>query len=178
MWAIPPSGRSGEHCAFLRRATRDREAAPDVDLFSDRRPFEYEKNCKWEVWEKDQIRYDPTERGFGHFFVFASAYWRKHFGAVGEGPLRALDKIEKLCRPSSMRMDNSLNQHCRPDCTIKARFDFPSNLHDPLSITALCGTDGMLRHMLANADIPNDPYLPSSAMAAVGQVTLGRSLEA
>jgi hypothetical protein len=54
---------------------------------------------------------------------------------------------------------------------MKARFEFPSHLYDPLSITALYGTDGMLRDLLNSADLRSCNYPPISAIAAVDQVS-------
>jgi hypothetical protein len=48
------------------------------------------------------IRYNPTERGFGEFFVYASSYWLKHLGAVESKHLPLLAKIEILCQAGSI----------------------------------------------------------------------------
>ncbi|KAF7562456.1 hypothetical protein G7046_g1687 [Stylonectria norvegica] len=53
------------------------EALPqNVELFDsgDKTPDEYHPSSSWEVWEESMIRYDPTERGFGEFFVYASCH--------------------------------------------------------------------------------------------------------
>lgn len=142
----------------------------DVDLFNKREPFEYDAHCTWEDWEEDMIHYDPTERGFGEFFVYASSHWLDHFGAIESGPLPHLAKIESLCRASSTRLHNWINQNRRPSCTIKPRFDFDSQLYDPLSITSLFGSDAILRDMLENSNFENENYLPFPAIAAVDQV--------
>jgi hypothetical protein len=54
---------------------------------------------------------------------------------------------------------------------MKARFEFPSHICDPLSITALYGRDGVLRYLLNNADLRSCNYLPISAIAAMDQVS-------
>jgi hypothetical protein len=146
------------------------ELPQDIDLFDDRKPFEYDHYCTWEEWEEDMIRYDPAERGFGEFFVYASSYWLKHFGAISKGPLPCLENIESLCQAGSTRLDNWTNQHRRPGCAIKARFDFPSHLYDPLSITSLYGSDAFMRHLLQNSAFENDKYLSSTAMRAADQI--------
>ncbi|EAT86593.2 hypothetical protein SNOG_05529 [Parastagonospora nodorum SN15] len=146
------------------------ELPQDFDLFSDRKSFEYTVECTWEEWEEDMIRYDPAERGFGEFFVYASSHWLKHFGATERGPFPSLSKLERLCQAGSMRLDNWTNQNCRPGCAIKARFDFDSRLYDPLSITSLYGSDAILRDMLQNSDFANENYLCSPAVCAADHV--------
>jgi hypothetical protein len=146
------------------------ELPQEVDLFSDQKSFEYDVTCTWEVWEEDMLCYDPTERGFGEFFVYASSHWLKHFGATEKGPFPRLAKLERLCQVGSMRLNNWINQNCRPGCAIKARFDFDSRLYDPLSITSLYGSDAILRDMLQNSDFDRDKYLPSPAASAADQI--------
>lgn len=146
------------------------ELPQEFDLFNDTESFEYDPHCTWEVWEEQMIRYDPIERGFGEFFVYASSYWLKHFGAIESGPLPCLAKIESLCQAGSTRLRNWTSQNCRPDCTIKARFDFDSRLYDPLSITSLYGSPAILRDMLKNSDFDKDKYLRLSAMSAAEQI--------
>ncbi|CAN9292594.1 unnamed protein product [Alternaria alternata] len=146
------------------------ELPQDYDLFNDSEPFEYDRHCTWEAWEEDMIRYDPTERGFGEFFVYASSYWLKHLGAVESEPFPPLKKIEILCQAGSIRLDNWINQHCRPGCAIKARFEFYSHLYDPLSITALYGSDRLFRNMLKGSTFDSGEYLPSSAICAADQI--------
>jgi hypothetical protein len=146
------------------------ELPQDVDLFGDRESFEYDRYCTWETWEENMIRYDPTERGFGEFFVYASSHWLKHFGAIEGELLLSLAEIESLCQVGSTRLHNWVNQNCRPDCAIKARFEFYSHLYDPLSITSLYGSDSILRDMLTNSNFDKDKYLPSPAIAATDQI--------
>lgn len=146
------------------------ELPQEVDLFSDRESFDYDVNCTWEVWEEDMICYDPTERGFGEFFVYASSHWPQHFGATEESSTSRLSQLERLCHAGSTRLDNWINQNCRPGCAIKARFNFDSRLYDPLSITSLYGSDAILRHMLQNSDFSEDEYLQSTAANAADQI--------
>jgi ankyrin repeat protein len=146
------------------------ELPQDFDLFGDRKSFEYDVNCTWDAWEEDMILYDPTDRGFGEFFVYASSHWLKHLGAVRSQPFPPLTKMESLCQAGSLRIWNWINQNCRPGCAIKPRFEFYSELYDPLSITSLYGSDRLLRDMLSNANFDDDKYLPSTAMGAADQI--------
>ncbi|KAF2267298.1 hypothetical protein CC78DRAFT_490454 [Lojkania enalia] len=146
------------------------ELPQEFDLFSDEESFEYDRYCTWEAWEENMIRYDPTERGFGEFFVYASSHWLKHFGAIESGPLPCLAKIESLCQAGSIRLHNWVNQNCRPDCAIKARFEFDSRLYDPLSIASLYGSDAILHDMLENSNFDKDKYLPLPAKGAADQI--------
>lgn len=140
-----------------------------TDLFNDRGPFEYDRNCTCDVWEADEVHYDPPEC-FSKFFVYASSYWLEHYGAVGNDHLPRLQDIETLCQAGSILLDNWTKQHCRPNRALKARFDFPNHLYDPLIITALYDTEAMLLHLLDNAGVQSNKYLPSSAMNAADQM--------
>ncbi|EKG09569.1 NACHT nucleoside triphosphatase [Macrophomina phaseolina MS6] len=146
------------------------ELPQEFDLFNETESFEYDPHCSWEAWEKQMIRYDPTERGFGEFFVYASSHWLKHFGVIETGPLPSLAKIESLCHAGSTRLKNWTSQNCRPDCTIKARFEFDSRLYDPLSITSLYGSDPFLRLILRDSNFDRDKYLRLPAICAAEQI--------
>lgn len=51
-----------------------------------------------------------------------------------------------------------------------ARYEFDSELYDPLGITVLYGSDAMLNHAIQNADFKSEFYLPNSPVAAADQV--------
>ncbi len=156
---------------FLEEQVAIEELPQEFDLFDDDgQPVEYDPYCTWEAWEENMIRYDPTERGFGEFFVYASCHWLEHFGAITIEPLPGLASIESLCQAGSTRLHNWIKQNCRPDCAIKARFPFDSSLYDPLSITALYGSGAMLHNMLKNSDFDMDKFLPRPATGAADQV--------
>ena len=149
------------------------ELPQEVDLFDNKEgPVYYDPYCTWETWEENMIRYDPTERGFGELFVYASCCWLEHFGAIKIGPLPDLAKIERLCQAGSTRIQNWTKQNCRPDCVIKARFPFESNLYDPLSITALYGSEAMLYKILRDSELNPDKFRPRTAIRAAEQVLL------
>ncbi|UPK95413.1 hypothetical protein LCI18_006348 [Fusarium solani-melongenae] len=148
------------------------EALPrDVDLFNDDTLMDhYEPGCSWEDLERGMARYDPADRGFGEFFVYASCYSIHHFSAVNNHCLPSLTSIENLCRAGSTRLDNWARQNCRPDCAIQPRFEFDSSLYDPLSITSLYGSEVMLRGMLENSDFDNGKFLPNPSIGAASQI--------
>ncbi|CZT20874.1 uncharacterized protein RCC_06734 [Ramularia collo-cygni] len=131
---------------------------------------EYDAYCTWDEWEKNMIRYDPTERGFGEFFVYASCHWVDHFGVAEHPDLPALRDIEALCSAGSTRLHNWTQQNCRPGCIVQARFEFRSKLYDPLGITSLYGSETMLHHMIKNSDFSTEPFLSDSAIAAAEQI--------
>ena len=141
------------------------------DLFSDNEsPIDYDINCTWEVWEEGFIRYDPVERGFGELFVYASCYWVEHYRAISFDPLPDLGKIELLCKAGSRRLHNWIEQNRRPDCAILPRFEFDSDLYDPLSITSMFGSEPMLQHMLNTSDLHGDAFLQDSMLEASAQI--------
>lgn len=147
------------------------ELPQEFDLFSnDKEAADYDPSCTWEAWEENMIRYDPTDRGFGELFVYASCHWLEHFGAITVEPLSGLENIENLCQAGSTRLQNWIKQNCRPQCTIKPRFLFDSRLYDPLGITSLYGSEAILRDMLESSDFDKDKFLPNTAMAAADQI--------
>ncbi|SPO01953.1 related to vegetatible incompatibility protein HET-E-1 [Cephalotrichum gorgonifer] len=148
------------------------QALPQTsDIFDDDLELaDYDPHCSWEVWEEEMVRYDPTERGFGELFVYASCHWVDHFGAITEDPLPDLGSIERLCHAGSTQLYNWASQNSRPTCTFRQRFPFDGPLHDPLSVTAMFGSEAMLRHMLENSDFNKDAFLPQPAIGAADQV--------
>ncbi|KAH7360505.1 hypothetical protein BKA65DRAFT_577265 [Rhexocercosporidium sp. MPI-PUGE-AT-0058] len=147
------------------------ELPQEFDLFSnDEELNEYDPSCTWESWEENMIRYDPTDQGFGEFFVYASCHWLEHFSAVTAENRPSLWSIEDLCQAGSTRLQNWIRQNCRPQCTIQPRFVFDSRLYDPLSITSLYGSDAMLQYMLENSEFDKSKFLPEPAMGAADQI--------
>ena len=142
----------------------------DPNIFEDNESSAYDTQATWEALEDGLAKYDPTERGFGELFVYASSYWLKHYGHSEDASRPSIAGVESLCQANSLRLHNWLNQYSRPECTIKARFEFDSNICDPLRITALYGSHAMLRRMLEEADFSSGKYLPSSVMVAADQV--------
>jgi len=108
------------------------------------------------------IRYDPSERGFGEFFVYASCHWLKHYGKIETVSLLSVESIEKICEAGSTRLRNWIEQNRRPSCAVKPRFEFDSSLYDPLGITSLYGSEPMLIHLLRSADFARDMSCPTT----------------
>ncbi|KAH9898830.1 hypothetical protein F4778DRAFT_792889 [Xylariomycetidae sp. FL2044] len=147
------------------------ELPQNLDLFSDDNDAAADTaDCSWENWEKGMIRYDPADRGFGEFFVYASCHWISHFGSVVAEPLPDLRSVEKLCQANSTRLHNWTSQNSRPDCVAKARFEFDGSLYDPLSITSLYGSEVLLLQMLETSEFESHKFLPDTAMRAADQV--------
>ncbi|KAJ5212655.1 uncharacterized protein N7498_004301 [Penicillium cinerascens] len=136
----------------------------------DEESLEYDPNCTWESWEDDMARFDPVDRGFGEFFVYASCHWLDHFGCITAEPLPSLASIEKLCQAGSTRLRNWIQQNSRPGCTMMPRFEFDSNLYDPLSITSIYGSVAILIDMLRKSDFGNGKFLQGSAIKAADQI--------
>jgi hypothetical protein len=161
----------GHTNVFSEEQVAIEELPQESDIFNDdEEPTDYDPCCTWEAWEENMIRYDPTERGFGELFVYASCHWLEHFGAVTVEPLPGLENIENLCQARSTRLQNWIKQNCRPQCTVQPRFVFDSSLYDPLSITSLYGSEAMLRDMLESSVFDKDKFLPNPAMGAADQI--------
>jgi hypothetical protein len=141
------------------------------DLFDDNDDSgEYTIYCSWEEWEEGMIRFDPTERGFGEFFVYAACYWLEHLAAVTVETLPDLTSVEKLCQAGSTRLYNWIEQHRRPGCAIVARFDVDLQSYDPLGIVSLYGSEDMLRYLLEKSNFDKDKFLGEPVMSAVDQI--------
>ncbi|PKX89144.1 NACHT domain protein [Aspergillus novofumigatus IBT 16806] len=161
----------GQRSLFSEEQMAIAELPQDDDLFDENKePVQYDRYCTWESWEENMIHYDPTERGFGEFFVYASCHWLEYFGSITANCLPRLESIEDLCRAGSTRLQNWIQQNCRPDCAISPRFEFESSLYDPLSITCLYGSEAMLRVMLEKSDFDNERFLRNPAMGAADQI--------
>lgn len=161
----------GNRYLFSEEQVGIAELPQEFDLFNDNEePTHYDGSCTWEIWEEDMIRYDPADRGFGEFFVYASSHWLEHFGAIAVKPLPSITSITDLCQVGSTRFHNWTQQNCRPGCAITARFQFDSSLYDPLSITSLYGPEAMLHDMLENSDFNEDKFLQNTAMKAADQI--------
>ncbi|KAJ5289958.1 Protein of unknown function DUF3468 [Penicillium atrosanguineum] len=155
---------SSEQAAFAELPQFPGSFSDDEDA------VEYDPKCTWESWEDDMARFDPVDRGFGEFFVYASCHWVDHFGTITAAPLPSLSSIETMCQAGSTRLRNWIQQNSRPGCTMLQRFEFDSNLYDPLSITSMYGSEAMLLHMLGNLRIDNGNYLEGSPMRAADQI--------
>ncbi|KAH6627225.1 hypothetical protein B0J18DRAFT_426830 [Chaetomium sp. MPI-SDFR-AT-0129] len=154
------------------------ELPSHVDLFTASHWPSYDAQTTWDELEQDMLHYDPTERGFGEFFVYASCYWVDHFGAVSAASLLpALGDIERVCQAGSKRLANWMAQNQRPSCTILARYPFNPDLHDPLSVTALLGSEAMLRRMLAESDFSDRSRFRSLSGAGAAEQVLRDSGE-
>ncbi|ETI26828.1 hypothetical protein G647_10274 [Cladophialophora carrionii CBS 160.54] len=160
----------GSFHLFSEQQVAINELPQEFDLFEDTDLSEYDPYCTWEVWGENMIRYDPNERGFGQFFVYAASHWTEHFGGVQGGNLERLAKVERLCEASSTRLDNWINQNCRPGCAILSRFGFDSRLYDPPSITSLYGSKALLCDMLQHSDFDAERFLPTPAFNAADQL--------
>ncbi|KAF1344930.1 hypothetical protein BDV97DRAFT_379781 [Delphinella strobiligena] len=149
------------------------ELPQEVDLFDDYKgPNDYDPHCTWEDWEEHMIHFDPIERCFGGFFVYASCHWLEHFSTIKAEPFPSIASIENVCHAGSTRLDNWIQQYCRPNCALKPRLDFDSRLYDPLSITSLYGSEAMLCHMLDESDFNEGKYFHQTAIRAADQILL------
>lgn len=147
------------------------ELPQETDLFNEStQPVEYTPHCSWEESEKSMTGYDPSERGFGDFFVYASCYWLEHYGKIDNVSLVNLAGVENICAAKSSRMHNWIEQYRRPGCAIVPRFEFESALYDPLSITSLYGSPSMLLHVLQTADLQGTKYNPNTIVLAADQI--------
>lgn len=120
--------------------------------------------------ETKQFYYDPSERGFGEFFVYASCFWVDHFKVSAPELLPNILDIVALCRAKSKRLRNWIAQNCRPECTIMPKFEFNSDLQDPFIITSVYGPEIALKKLLQEQNVDSKEFLLDSVQQAVQQI--------
>ncbi|KAL8921899.1 MAG: hypothetical protein Q9208_005503 [Pyrenodesmia sp. 3 TL-2023] len=120
--------------------------------------------------EAKQLYYDPSERGFGEFFAYASCFWVDHFKVGAPDCLPDTSDIVTLCRAKSKRLQNWIGQYCRPDCTVMRKFDFDSDYLDPLVIISLYGSEIALEKLLKDHDLCCKEFLGDSVEETIGQL--------
>ncbi|KAL9580025.1 MAG: hypothetical protein Q9212_004742 [Teloschistes hypoglaucus] len=120
--------------------------------------------------EAKELYYDPSEREFGEFFVYASCFWVDHFKVSAAEFLPDTLDIVTLCRAKSKRLQNWVGQNCRPDCTIIPKFDFDSDFLDPLVIVSLYGSEIALEKLLQDHDVGSEEFLIDSVEETIRQI--------
>ncbi|KAL8836220.1 MAG: hypothetical protein Q9170_002997 [Blastenia crenularia] len=126
--------------------------------------------------EDKELYYDPSERGFGELFVYASCFWVDHFETSAPGFSPNMSDIVSLCRAKSKRLQNWAGQHCRPDCTIMPTFDFDSDSLDPLVIVSLYGSDSALTKLLQHYEVDGKEFLVDSVKETIRQIIRHRGI--
>lgn len=158
-----------------QEAVQTLEGLPEFGLFDD---FSNEgqhsdssetSRCPEDQRKAEQIYYDPSERGFGEFFIYASCFWVDHFKVSAPECLPDISDIVRLCRAKSKRLQNWIGQTCRPDCTIMPKFDYDSDLQDPLVVISLCGPEIALKKLLQEHDVFSKDFLTDSVKQAIWQ---------
>ena len=116
--------------------------------------------------------YDPAERGFGEFYVYASCFWLDHFQVSAPENLPDTSDIVKLCRASSTRLQNWIGQNCRPDCTITPKFGYDHHSQDPLTVVSLHGPKLALKRLLEDdkIDLSSKEFLLDSVKQTIKQI--------
>lgn len=123
-----------------------------------------------EKQETKHLYFDPSERGFGEFFVYAACFWLDHFRVNAPICLRDISNIVTLCRAKSKRLQNWIEQYCRPDCTIMRKFDLNSDHLDPLVLVSLYGSEFALEKLLRGHDLGGKEFLNNSIEETIRQI--------
>ena len=110
--------------------------------------------------------YSPSARGFGEFFVYASCYWLDHFQAVPWELSPDVSDIVSLCRATSTRLCNWVDQYCRPDCTVLPKLSWDAASLDPLIIASAFGPPAATEAILRDYDLAGPQFLTASIDAA------------
>ncbi|KAH7035969.1 uncharacterized protein B0I36DRAFT_265433 [Microdochium trichocladiopsis] len=106
--------------------------------------------------EAEQGYYNPTDRGFGQFFVYASCYWLEHMHKANIQLPVYLADVLSLADERNSWAQNWWKQFYRPDCTVKEDESRQRpHFHDVLTLLSLYGSDSQLReavsHQLSSA---------------------------
>lgn len=114
--------------------------------------------------ETAEPHFDPTERGFGGFFTYASCYWLHHLSRAERGNGPALSDVILLTTAGQIRSENWWEQFLRPDCTrqhdeSRAR---PRSL-DPMTIVSLYGPGYLFDELLLELDTAAEKGLSITA---------------
>jgi hypothetical protein len=117
-----------------------------------------------------ELCFNPSERGFGEFFAYASCFWLEHFKAAAPDAIPSTLDIIRLCKAKSTRLRNWIEQNCRPDCTIRPKFTYNSDYQDPLTIISLYGPEATLRTLLQENQLDGGDFLNDSVRQAVQQI--------
>lgn len=122
--------------------------------------------------ESKEIYYDPAERGFGEFYVYASCFWVHHFEVCTLEFLPDIADIVQLCKASSKTLQNWTEQLCRPDCTITPKFGYDGLSQDPLIVVSLYGPEIALKMLLEDdkIDLRGKEFLADSVEQTVKQI--------
>ncbi|KAL8906672.1 MAG: hypothetical protein Q9171_006175 [Xanthocarpia ochracea] len=120
--------------------------------------------------QTEQLYYDPSDRGFGELFVYASCFWPDHLRVTAPELLPDTSDIVTLCRAKSKRLQNWTGQNCRPDCTVLPKFYFDSDNLDPLVIVTLYGSEIALKKLLQDQDVGSMEFLNDSVGETIREV--------
>ncbi|KAL8927590.1 MAG: hypothetical protein Q9172_001300 [Xanthocarpia lactea] len=120
--------------------------------------------------QTEQLYYDPSDRGFGELFVYASCFWPDHLRVSAPELLPDTSDIVTLCRAKSKRLQNWTGQNCRPDCTVLPKFHFDSDNLDPLVIVTLYGSEIALKKLLQDQDVGSMEFLNDSVGETIREV--------
>ncbi|KXJ86797.1 hypothetical protein Micbo1qcDRAFT_125400 [Microdochium bolleyi] len=95
--------------------------------------------------------YNPADRGFGQFFVYASCYWLEHMQKANiQSPVDLADVLT-LADERNRWAQNWWKQFHRPDRTIKEdEARQRPRFHDVLTLLSLYGSDNQLREAVSH----------------------------
>lgn len=96
--------------------------------------------------------FDPSDRGFGELFVYASCYWLHHLRRADHGV--TLSDFITLTTAETGRFQNWWGQFLRPDCVLRSLE--VAWRPEPLSIAAVYGTEALLKGILGDIDVRCD----------------------
>ena len=143
-------------------AFQEWEALPGIENLNEAEWSEKESTSKpYEESDKDKddeaTIYNPTERGFGDFFVYSSCYWLDHLRSASDDVIN-IPEILRICSLGSKRFRNWTSQVCRPDCTIMPKFEVESLYVNSLCVMSLYGSEAALKRLLSHKGVDFDIY--------------------
>ncbi|KFA71991.1 hypothetical protein S40288_08082 [Stachybotrys chartarum IBT 40288] len=125
---------------------------PGMDVFDDEEEDKAgDAPCEDHVSlnKTEEQTFDPSDRGFGGFFTYASCYWLHHLRRAKEEHGLALSDILALTTAGTRKSQNWWDQYYRPDCTLKPdeSQSRPGSL-ETLSIVFVFGSETLALELL------------------------------
>ena len=102
-------------------------------------------------------KFNPSDRGFGEFYTYASCYWLHHLRSADEQHGLALSDVVTLTTPQTPRSRSWWEQFYRPDCTLRPdESQMRPYYLENLAIVSLYGPESLWSELLQQVNMAND----------------------
>jgi hypothetical protein len=106
---------------------------------------------------EETSKFDPSDRGFGEFYTYASCYWLHHLRSAGEEHGLTLSDVITLTTPQTQRSRSWWEQYYRPDCTLRPdESQLRPYCLETLAIVSLYGPESLWSELLQQVNHAKD----------------------